>query len=61
MTGEDFSAYLQKVPGAFFFVGVGNPELDAIYPLHHPRFDGDEQAMLITGKLFLHLVWKELG
>ncbi|RNB81845.1 M20 metallopeptidase family protein [Brevibacillus panacihumi] len=61
MTGEDFSAYLQKVPGAFFFVGVGNPEQDAIYPLHHPRFDGDERAMLITGKLFLHLVWKELG
>lgn len=60
MTGEDFSAYLQKVPGAFFFVGVGNPEQDAIYPLHHPRFDGDERAMLITGKLFLHLVWREL-
>lgn len=61
MTGEDFSAYLQKVPGAFLFVGVGNPEQDCIYPLHHPRFDGDERAMLITGKLFLHLVWKELG
>jgi len=60
MTGEDFSAYLQKVPGAFFFVGVGNPERDAIYPLHHPRFDGDERAMLITANLFLHLVWKEL-
>lgn len=56
MGGEDFSYYLQKVPGAFFFVGGGNPELDAVYPHHHAKFDVDERAMLIAGKVFLSLV-----
>jgi len=56
MAGEDFSYYLQKVPGTFFFVGGGNPELDAVYPHHHAKFDVDERAMLIGGKVFLSVV-----
>ena len=37
--GEDFGAFLLKVPGVFFFLGTGN-----IAPHHHPRFDvGDEE------------------
>jgi amidohydrolase len=56
MGGEDFAYYLQKVPGAFFFVGGGNPELRATYPHHHPRFDVDERSMLITGKVFISAV-----
>jgi amidohydrolase len=56
MGGEDFAYYLQKVPGAFFFVGGGNPELGATYPHHHPRFDVDERSMLITGKVFISAV-----
>ncbi|MCM3080482.1 MULTISPECIES: amidohydrolase [Brevibacillus] len=51
MGGEDFSYYLGKVPGAFFFVGAGNREKLAEYPHHHPRFDIDEDAMLIAGEL----------
>jgi amidohydrolase len=42
MGGEDFSAYLQAVPGAFFIVGAGG---DDHFPHHHPRFDWDESAM----------------
>lgn len=60
LAGEDFAAYLQQVPGTFFFVGCGNPALGASYPLHHPRFDADERAMLIAGKLFLAIVLHEL-
>ena len=56
MGGEDFSYYLQKVPGTFFFVGGENPNLNAIYPHHHPKFDVDERAMLIAGKVFLSAV-----
>jgi amidohydrolase len=41
MGGEDFSAYLEKVPGAFFWVGAGHE--DAV-PHHHPRFTIDEAA-----------------
>jgi len=51
MGGEDFSYYLQQVPGAFIFVGAGNPEKGAAYPHHHPRFDIDEQAMLISAEV----------
>jgi amidohydrolase len=60
MIGEDFSYYLQQVPGAFFFVGGGNPELQAIYPHHHPMFDVDERAMLRAGKLMLAVVLDQL-
>ncbi len=42
MGGEDFSAYLAKAPGAFFWVGAGHE--DAI-PHHHPRFVVDEAAL----------------
>ncbi len=42
MGGEDFSAYLEKAPGAFFWVGAGHE--DAI-PHHHPRFTIDEAAL----------------
>lgn len=51
MGGEDFSYYLEKVPGAYLFVGAGNAEKLATYPHHHPRFDIDENAMLIAGEL----------
>lgn len=51
MGGEDFSYYLQKVPGAFLFVGAGNPEKGATWPHHHPRFDIDEKAMSYASEL----------
>ncbi|MFM1652311.1 amidohydrolase [Brevibacillus sp. B_LB10_24] len=51
MGGEDFSYYLEKVPGAFVFIGAGNPEVGAAYPHHHPRFDIDERAMLISAEV----------
>lgn len=54
MVGEDFSYYLQHVPGSFFFAGAGNPELNATFPHHHPQFDVDERAMLLTARVFLN-------
>ena len=53
MGGEDFAYYLQKVPGAFFFTGAGNPEISADYPHHHPKFDIDERAMLNAAKILI--------
>lgn len=50
MAGEDFARYLQHVPGAFFFTGARNDEIDANYPHHHSRFNIDEQAMPIAAK-----------
>lgn len=48
MGGEDFSYYLEQVPGTFFFTG-GQPE--EAYPHHHPKFDFKEQAMLVAAKV----------
>ena len=45
MGGEDFSAYLEKAPGAYFNVGSGNPGLESEFPHHHPRFTIDEAAL----------------
>ena len=49
---EDFSFYLQKVPGAFFYhCGMFEPSssVDIInYPHHHPKFDVNE-SVLWTG------------
>ena len=48
MGGEDFSEFLEEVPGVFYFIGTGNEEKETDYPHHHPRFNIDEDT-LITG------------
>ncbi|MGI8313897.1 M20 metallopeptidase family protein [Halobacillus mangrovi] len=45
MGGEDFSFYANEIPGIFFRLGVRNEAKEAVYPLHHPRFDLDEEAL----------------
>ncbi len=42
---EDFSVYLDKVPGCMFRLGVGH-EGKTNYPLHHPKFEVDEEAIM---------------
>ena len=44
---EDFSYYLQRVPGAFSFLGCGNISKGITEPLHSSRFDLDEDALQI--------------
>ncbi|AXF57729.1 amidohydrolase [Salicibibacter kimchii] len=50
MAAEDFSAYLKKKKGTFFFTGAAFPDREENYPHHHPKFDFDERAMLIAAK-----------
>jgi len=54
--GEDFSYYLQKVPGAFFFLGSGNPMKGITEPLHSARFDVDEDCLPIGAAILAGLV-----
>ena len=42
---EDFSIYLQNVPGAFFRMGIRNPAKDTVYSLHSGKFNIDEDAL----------------
>ncbi|WP_129690647.1 M20 family metallopeptidase [Gottfriedia acidiceleris] len=60
MGGEDFSAFQQKAPGTFFYVGAGNKEKDITYPHHHARFTIDEDALEIGVNLFVHATFKLL-
>ena len=57
--GEDFSRYLQKVPGAFFRVGIRNEDIGAVYPLHNKMFRLDESALSIALKLYLGIYLKQ--
>lgn len=61
MGGEDFSAYQQKAPGAFFFVGARNEEQGIIHPHHHERFDLDERALDYGTRIFVAAAEEYLG
>jgi amidohydrolase len=53
MGGEDFAYFLQKIPGAFVFFGMGD---GMTYPHHHPGFDLDEKALPEAALLLAALV-----
>nr|WP_092071577.1 amidohydrolase [Dendrosporobacter quercicolus]NSL49309.1 amidohydrolase [Dendrosporobacter quercicolus DSM 1736]SDM27914.1 amidohydrolase [Dendrosporobacter quercicolus] len=61
MAGEDFSCYLQKIPGMMIFVGSGNAAKNIIYPQHHPKFDIDETALPIGMEVLLRSALKLLN
>lgn len=42
---EDFSRFLQKAPGTYFFLGTRNEEKGYIYPNHSSRFMIDESVL----------------
>lgn len=51
LTSEDFSEYLMRRPGCFFFVGSRNEATGKIHSHHNPRFDVDEAVLPIGLKM----------
>ena len=51
MGGEDFSEYLQIVPGAFFRLGTCNKEKETCISQHNSRFNVDDDALQIGMKI----------
>lgn len=51
--GEDFAIYLEKIPGAFWVLGVRPPEAETMAPLHNPRMAPDERAIRIGMSLMV--------
>ncbi len=51
MGGEDFSEYLQRVPGAFFRLGTCNKEKETCVSQHNSRFNVDDDALQIGMKI----------
>lgn len=52
LIAEDFSEYLELVPGAFAFVGAGNEEKNACYSHHNEKFNIDEDCLQIASSLY---------
>ena len=62
MGAEDFSFMLEKVPGAYFFIGNG----DGVHRemghgggpcmLHNPSYDFNDQLLPLGGSLWVNLV-----
>jgi amidohydrolase len=61
MGAEDFSAYQQRVPGAFFFIGARNEERGIVHPHHHECFDIDERALDHGTRIFVAAAMELLG
>jgi amidohydrolase len=55
MGGEDFSYYLEKTPGCFFFVGVQPAEAKTYPPLHSDRYDFADAAIAVGVRMFTAL------
>ncbi len=55
MGGEDFSYYLDKIKGAYVFLGSGNLEKGTNHPLHSSRFLLDEDVLYMGPALFTYI------
>jgi amidohydrolase len=42
---DDFGFYSERKPSVYFRLGVRNEAEHAVYPLHHPKFRIDEDAL----------------
>jgi len=57
MGAEDFSYFLQKVPGCYFLIGSAPEGREPLSVPHHcSHFDIDERALLIGSSVYLQLI-----
>jgi amidohydrolase len=61
MGAEDFSFYLQHVPGAMFRLGTRTPGAEEVVDIHHPRFDVDERCIATGVRVLVHTVLTALA
>lgn len=57
---EDFSYYAEKIPGTFIFVGAKPEGVDVAYPNHHPKFDINEDTLMVCAKALGEVVLSRL-
>jgi amidohydrolase len=62
MAGEDFGEFARDIPGCYYRIGSGNAQKRIDAPLHHPRFDVDEEPLFrISSALMTYIALKKLG
>ena len=57
MAGEDFPFFMESVPGAYLWLGLGNAQGS----LHNPRFDFNDAALETGIRFFLAILEEKLG
>ncbi len=53
--GEDMSYFLERVPGAFFWLGTRNEQKGIVNPHHSPYFDIDEDVLPLGVELLVNI------
>ncbi|MGB4302064.1 MAG: M20 family metallopeptidase, partial [Acetomicrobium sp.] len=61
MGSEDFSFYQQKVPGAIFFLGMGDPQKGTDAEHHNPTFKTNDEVLKKGVALLTALVMESKG
>lgn len=56
MASEDFSYYLEKIPGAFALIGSDDGEKQHCVPCHHTSYDFNDKLIPVVLRLFSSLV-----
>ncbi len=56
LAGEDFGWYLDRVPGAFAFIGCGNQAKGITHAIHQPQFNIDEDMLVHGVRIWVRLV-----
>lgn len=60
--GDTFAYYTRQVPGAFVWFGVRNEARQMTVPVHHPRFDvNDEVVLPLAVRVGSRVVWRTLA
>ena len=53
LCGDNFAEYLLHTPGAYAYLGTGNPVLpNTLSSLHNGNFDVDERALMLGAGLY---------
>jgi metal-dependent amidase/aminoacylase/carboxypeptidase family protein len=56
MGSEDAAFFMQEVPGCYFFLGSANAERGLDAPHHSPRFDIDEDVLVLGVAVLLRAI-----
>lgn len=57
---EDFAHYLEEVPGTFIYVGA-KVDGKETYPHHHPKFEINEDSLMVASKAMSAIVDEFVG
>lgn len=61
MAAEDFAYYGQELDACFYLLGTDTAAGDKSHPLHSPRFDIDENALVLSTGLMAWFAVRSLG